>query len=174
MLKMKLLSHGTISLVPNPKCIEKCGLSGSGFYPPGNFVNHLKTVSTFLDNCFVLLCLQTSDVDSVTKAFSQSPSWVARVWQRGPQETFSSSESLGTMLASSKFFFFFPQHQRGVRILGINPADTVVEHAWLGEERCILGPGYYSTGFSPCKRNSVWQAVKEYQSLVANNKNSIT
>ena len=95
-LKMKP-SPGPISLAPNPKCLRKCGFTGSGFYLPGNFVNHFKTVSMLFSKCFVLLCLQISDVDSMMKALSQSPSWVSRARHRGPREISSPSESLGAM-----------------------------------------------------------------------------
>lgn len=95
-VKMKP-SPSPISLAPNPKYLRKCGFTGSGFYPPGNFVNHFKTVSMLFSKCFVLLCLQISDVDSMMKALSQSPSWVSRAWHRGPREISSPSESLGAM-----------------------------------------------------------------------------
>lgn len=42
----------------------KC-VTGSGFRPPGNFVNHLKTVGAHLDNFFVVPGLQAFDADSL-------------------------------------------------------------------------------------------------------------
>lgn len=142
-VKMKP-SPGPISLAPNPKYLRKCGFTGSGFYPPGNFVNHFKTVSMLFSKCFVLLCLQISDVDSMMKALSQSPSWVSRAWHRGPREISSPSESLGAMQVSSKFFYLFVFSSPTERSEHARNEPSRYSRSSMGEGRRILHPGYYS------------------------------
>lgn len=150
-LKIKLLSHGTITLVPNSKCMEESGVIGSDLHSLKKYVNHFKTLSMLLDSCCVVLCLQTSYVDSLRNALSQSPHWVPRTWHRESQETSSFLDTFGP-----PWLF---------QILSFPSALAISEHqrkkhrrycrSWMGKERCICSPGYYSTGFSPCKRNAV-------------------
>lgn len=78
-------------------------------------------------------------LDSLLNTWVQSPHWVARTWHRESHETSSSSETLGVLIG------FF-------QILILSLALERSEHHrkkprryrfCLGEERCMLGPGYY-------------------------------
>lgn len=75
-------------------------------------------------------------------------------------------------LPNSFIYLFFPHQQRGVSMLGMNPADRA-DHQWVRRDAYFI-QDIIQFLLCPCKRNAVWQRRKEHQSLITNNRYSIT